>query len=149
MADHRQGGFSSVLVIAAVVLMSSLMVFGITVLTSVQSGYTQELSSTRANQAALAGLDWARYQIARPAVPLCPASQNVAMPGTLAPYTVTVRCTDNSPAAGYTEGATTVRVYLLEATACTLPGGAVNCTPLTTSNGADFVKKTLATWAQR
>ena len=74
MADHRQGGFSSVLVIAAVVLMSSLMVFGITVLTSVQSGYTQELSSARANQAALAGLDWARYQIARPAIPLCPAS---------------------------------------------------------------------------
>ncbi len=138
------------LVIAAVVLMSSLMVFGVTVLTSVQSGYTQELSSARANQAALAGLDWARYQV-RPgaAVPLCPVSQNVAMPGTLAPYTVTVRCTDNSPAAGYTEGATTVRVYLLEATACTLPGGAVSCTPLTTSNGADFVKKTLATWVQR
>lgn len=148
MAEQR--GFSSVLVIVAMLLMASLLAFGVTVLSSTQGGYALELSHARATQAALAGLDWGRYQILRPAAPNCPASQNVALPGSMAPYTVTVRCVNNSPAAApgtFTDGATTLRIYTVTATACLRPAGAPTCPAAT--NSASYVEKTVSAWVER
>lgn len=144
---HHQRGFSSVLVIVAMVLMASLMAFGVTVLSSTQGGYVLELSHVRATQAAQAGLDWGRYQILRPAVPNCPASQNVALPGSMAPYTVTVRCVNNSPPANFSDGAGTPRIYTLVVTACLRPAGAPSCPAAT--NSASYVEKTISAWVER
>jgi MSHA biogenesis protein MshP len=146
MVNKQQRGFSGVLVIVALVLITSLVGFGVTMLSAVQGGYSQELSSVRATQAARAGLDWARYQVLRPAAANCPALQNVAMPASLAPFTVTVSCTASGP---YTEGAASVRIYQLSVTACLLPGGSPNCTAVPAVVGSDYVEKTLSTWVER
>ncbi|MDE2401071.1 MAG: hypothetical protein KGL90_05360 [Burkholderiales bacterium] len=162
MADipHRhapwrgQQGFSSVLVIVALVLITSLMAFGLTLTSSAQSSFAQEISSARAQQAAEAGMDWGRYQLKILAVPNCPALQNVAMPaGTLAPFTVTVRCVNNSPPGNFTDGLPpTIRIYTLSVTACVaLPAGVVNCPagqpPFTPR--ASYVQKSLTAWVER
>ncbi|RZI86804.1 MAG: hypothetical protein EOP38_00465 [Rubrivivax sp.] len=142
---QAQRGFSGVLVIVALVLISSLVAFGITLMTSVQSGYSQELSSARVKQAAEAGLDWGRYQLKRLPVANCPAvGVNVALPASMAPYTVTVVCTSNGLA--YADGGTAVSIYTLTATACRLPQGALSCPANTDS--PDYVEKTLTTWVE-
>jgi MSHA biogenesis protein MshP len=141
--SRPQRGFSSVLVIVALLLMASLMAFGVTILSSTQGGYALELSHARAKQAAQAGLDWGRYQVLRPAVPNCPVLQNVAMPGSLSVFTVSVRCANNS----FTEGGVPLKVYTLSVTACLLPAGAPSCPAVSTTSS--YVEKTVTTWVER
>lgn len=137
--QRRQAGMSGVLVMAALVLLGSLSAYGVSLVTSVHTSFAQELSVARAAQAAEAGLEWARFQITRPPTPQCAASQTLTLPATLANYRVTVRCTATG---SHTEGAATVRTYLLTATGCNAaacPGG-VN---------ADYVERQVQGWALR
>ena len=124
---------------AALVLLGSLSAYGVSLVTSVHTSFAQELSVARAAQAADAGLEWARYQITRPATPLCPALQTLSLPSTLSNYRVSVRCTATGT---HTEGAVTVRTYRITATACNAGAcpGAVN---------ADYVERQVQGWAQR
>ncbi len=145
---NPQGGFSGVLVIVALVLLTSLVSFGTTLMTSALGNYGQELNNARSGLAAEAGLEWGRYQIKRLATPNCPANQLVALPGSLAPYTVTVQCTDENPPGSFTDGALpTVRLYTLRVTACRLTGGGANCQSAIPN--ADFVQTTLTDWVER
>jgi len=141
---RRCRGLSGLLVIAVLVMLGGLTTYAVGLVTSVHSGYARELSAARAQQAALAGLDWGRFRISNGAAAICSAAQNLTpLPGTLQPYTVTVRCTASGP---YTETATLVRIYSISATACNLPAGG-NCPNAAAS--ADYVEFTATALAER
>ncbi len=132
-------GLSGVLVLAALVLMASLSAFGVTLVTSVHTSFAQELSVARAAQAAEAGLERARFNLTRTPVPICPAVQTLAMPGTLAGYSSTVNCTLTGT---HVEGGATVRTYSVSATGCNAP--ACPAAP-----GSDYVERRASDWVQR
>jgi len=142
---RRCRGVSGVLIIAVLVMLGSLTTFAVGLVTSVHSGYARELSASRAQQAALAGLDWARFRIANGGAPLiCPVTQTLTtLPGTLQPYAVTVCWVLNS----YPEAGLTVQLYRITATACNLPAGG-NCPNLATPS-ADYVQFTATAVVER
>lgn len=140
----RQRGVSVILMIAVLVLLGGIMVYAVGLVTSAQSGYSREIASGRAEAAAQAGLDWGRFRASIPALPVCAAAQSInTLPGTLAGYTVTVRCTASGP---YSEGGTPVTHYRLVATACNRPQ-AGQCPNATAS--ADYVERTLSGFVMR
>jgi MSHA biogenesis protein MshP len=139
-----QRGFSAVMVIALLVLLGGLSVYAVGLVTSVLGGHARELSYARAALAAQAGLDWGRWRISAGAAPLCAAVQTLsALPGSLRPYAVTVRCSASGP---YTEGAATLRVYRIDASACNLP--ALGPCP-SASTSADYVQASLTAQVER
>ncbi|KNZ33502.1 MAG: hypothetical protein AD742_06325 [Methylibium sp. NZG] len=136
---RRQTGASGMLVMAALVMMGVLSAYGVSLVTSVHTAFSQELSAARAAQAAEAGLEWARFQITRTSAPVCPASQTLVLPATLAGYRTTVTCVLTGT---HTEGAATVRSYSISATGCNAaacPGGV---------NG-DYVERRVSAWVTR
>lgn len=138
-ARRAQAGVSGMLVMAALVLMGMLSAYGVSLVTSVHTAFAQELSVARAAQAAEAGLEWARFQITRTAVAVCPATQTLALPATLSGYRATVTCTLTGT---HAEGAATIRTYWLSATGCNAAAcpGAVN---------VDYVERRVSGWVQR
>ncbi|MES2090082.1 MAG: hypothetical protein V4532_08915 [Pseudomonadota bacterium] len=145
---HSQRGFSGVLAVIALVIMASLTSFGVNLMTSMHSTYAQEVSLAQATLAAEAGLDWARYRIK--INNNCAALQNLALPGTLGLYRVTVRCTRvaPAPAISFPEGGTVPQYYSVTADACIAPAAGANC-PAPAPFGPDYVIKTLTTWVER
>jgi len=139
---RRQRGLSGMLVIAALVLFGGMAVYGVSMVTSVHTGFAQEVAVARATQAAQAGLDWARYRVLVPVAPVCTASQTVTLPSTLALYRVTVTCS----ATAFTDAGAPVNIYQLTATACNIPGPA-GCP--NAAGGTDYVEKQLSAWVQR
>lgn len=127
------------LVMAALVLMGVLSAYGVSLVTSVHTAFAQELSVARAAQAAEAGLEWARFQVTRPVVANCPATQTLTLPSTLSGYRATVTCALTGT---HTEGITTVRTYYVTATGCNAAAcpGAVN---------GDYVQRQAVGWVQR
>lgn len=127
------------LVMAALVLMGTLSAYGVSLVSSVHTAFAQELSVARAAQAAEAGLEWARYRITQTPAAICPASQTLVLPASLAGYRATVNC---SLTGSHTEGAATVRTYRITATGCNAAAcpGAVN---------SDYVQRQLVGWVQR
>lgn len=129
-----QRGASSMLVIAVLVLLGSLTVYVAGLVSSVNNGLAMEVNLTRASQAAESGLDWGRYRVK--VNNTCNASQSIAMPASLSPYTVTVLCTRNNS----TDGTIPRIQYRITATACNLPlaGNCPNNTSI--SPGPDYVE---------
>ncbi|MFT7724189.1 MAG: agglutinin biogenesis protein MshP [Roseateles sp.] len=86
-----------------------------------QLGSAGELAAARAYQAAFAGLEWGSHQLLRaPGQPACFATRSFTLPGQLADFTVTVRCT-RTPASGtLSDDGATLAFYELLATACNL-----------------------------
>ncbi len=108
------------LMIAVLVLLGGITVYAFGLVTSVHSGYAREISFARVDAAAQAGLDWGRYRVGIPAVAQCAAAQSInTLPGTLRPYTVTVRCS----VVPFNEGGAAVNRYQIDATACNVPQG--------------------------
>ena len=112
-------GLSTVLVIAVLATLGALTVHAVGLVNAAIGDDSRALDHRRATQAAAAGVEWGRYRAAIPALPVCAAAQTLAgLPATLGNHTVTVRCTVNGP---FVEGATTLRRYRIEATACNQP----------------------------
>jgi MSHA biogenesis protein MshP len=135
-----QRGFSGVLVIVVLVLLGGISTYAVGLVTSVHSAYARELSHARATQAAEAGLDWGRYRISAGAAATCTAAQSInTLPGTLQPYTVTVRCTAS---AVLSESGAALRAYRISATGCSQPlaGACPNVI-----GGTDYVERTVST----
>lgn len=87
-----------------------------------QMGSAGELAAAKAYQAAFAGLELGSQQILRTSGwPACPfTTRNVALPGQLADFTVTVTCT-RTPASGtVTDDGQPLAFYTLLATACNI-----------------------------
>lgn len=141
---RKQRGFSGVMVIAVVVMVGAVVPFAVGLVTAVHDGHARALSHTRATQAAEAGLDWARYRINNGAAATCTALQSInTLPGTLQPYTVSVRCTSVS----VTESGVTLNAYRLVASACNQP--LAGACPNLATGAADYVERTLSTLAHR
>jgi MSHA biogenesis protein MshP len=130
------------LVIVVLVLLAGLSTYTVGLMTSVHSDFAAEVNHARATRAAEAGLDWARYRLVQQGALCPPASQNVALPGTLATYTVTVTC-----AAAGVEGGAGPTVYRLTATACNVPLGG-SC-PNTAAASANYVERQVSAIAER
>lgn len=144
VARGDQRGVSGVMVIAVLVLLGGLTAYTVGLVTSVQSSYARELSYARATQAAEAGLDWGRWRITAAALPACTGTQTLtALPGTLSPYAVTVRCTLSGT---HVEGPSTVRTYRVDSTACNVPS-AGQC-PSAVASG-DYVQASASAIVER
>ena len=134
-----QHGLSSLLVIAVIVTLGAVSAYAVSLVVSAQAGLGVEHAQARALSAARAGLDWGRYRINVPAVPLCTAAQSITtLPGSLAPYTVTVRCTAAAPVL---DAGVALRAYSLAATACNRPA-AGQCP--NAAGGPDYVERTVS-----
>lgn len=142
---HHQRGFSGVTIIAVLVMVGAVVPYAVGLVTAVNDGHARALSFARATQAAEAGLDWGRYRIHNGGAATCTALQSIStLPGTLQPYTVSVRCTQS---VSVSESGVTVRGYRLVATACNQP--LAGLCPNAAATGADYVERTLSTLAHR
>ena len=103
-------GFSLISAIFLLVVIAALGAFAVTLSTTQHQSQAMEISGARAYQAALAGIEWATFNVANGAAPWAGCAQGgtpVVAGGNLAAYTVTVFCTRTQ----YTEGAATVYIY--------------------------------------
>ncbi len=123
MIKTAQNGFSLVSAIFLLVVIAALGAFAVTLSTAQNRSQTMEISGARAYQAALAGVEWAAYNVKQsvPGVQWagCVAGAPVVAGGNLAAYTIIVDCTPSS----YMEGAATVWIY--DVTAKATAGGAM------------------------
>ena len=111
-----EGGFAIISAIFIVVVLALLGAFAARISGTQHIGSALDLQSARVLQAARSGLEWGMYQWAHGASYTCPATTNLAMPGTatsLAGITVTVTCTST--------GTTSGSVARVTAVACTQP----------------------------
>lgn len=113
-----QRGVSSLLVMAAIAVLASLGTWAAGLVGAASDGNAQAVAMAQAQEAAAAGLDWARWQARVPATPVCNATQNVVLPANLAGWTVTTHCT---LLGSYTEAGVVVRRWRVSADACNQP----------------------------
>lgn len=123
----REGGFSLVSAIFLLVVLSALGAFMVSFSGVQHTTAARDVLGTRAYQAARSGIEWGAFQVLIPAFPAnCPAPTNLTgLAGTLAPFTVTVRCDRTLDTEGDTLN--NVAVYLLTVDACNQPDGAGAC----------------------
>lgn len=121
MSTMAQRGFSLVSAIFLLVVVAAMGAFAVTISTTQQQSQVMEVMSARAYQAALAGIEWATFNVAQQpasaAAPWagCAAGQNVVAGGNLADFAITVNCT----AVSAVEGTSTVWIYDVSAVAST------------------------------
>lgn len=116
----RSAGFSMVTAIFLLVILALLGAFLVRVATIQHTSSTLDVQSTRAYQAARAGVEWGAYQVLDPAntsgsaLPACPASPTaLTLAGTLSEFSVSVTCSRTT----HTESNRDIGVYLVTATA--------------------------------
>ncbi len=134
LGKRHQQGLSVVLMLALIVLLGGMLVYTVSVSSSMHAGAAREIGATRAAQAAQAGLEWGRFRIRMGAAANCAVLTNLNLPLASGAHPVTVRCTLTG---AHTEGATTVRTYQLSATACR-PAAAGACPNAATTS--DYVE---------
>lgn len=99
--------FLMIIIMAAIVVMARLSV-------TVFAFNTMGIQGARAYHAARAGLEWARYRTSRDNA--CFANTTIPLGGSLSGMTVNVQC---GVLGNFQEGATTVNVYSITASAST------------------------------
>lgn len=128
---------SSLLVLAILVTLGGLSVHAVGLVSAALGDDSRAIAEARAAEAASAGLDWGRERAQRTPA-LCAAAQSLTtLPGTLQPYTVTVRCNVGAPVV---DGATSRRRFLITSIACNQP--AAGACPNTATPGAGYVQRT-------
>lgn len=136
---QRARGFTMVSVVFILVVLAVLGSAMAVVSTRQHLGASTELQAARAYQSARAGMEWAAYWVFRGSPVRCDSSTTVVPGGSLAGFTVTVTCTD---AGTHTDGATSVRLFRLQATACNAPTSGT-C-PATGTPAATYVERQLS-----
>jgi MSHA biogenesis protein MshP len=150
---RARAGFSTVVALFLVVVLAVLGALIASVAGLQQTSGQLDLLGVRAYHSARAGMEWGAHQVldphnAEPAcgIKSCPASPTnlSGLGGSLAPFTVTVTCTQ---AADTTEGNRSVRVFTVVASACNQPTGGGACP--NPSPGEGYVSRELqATFAK-
>lgn len=115
----RQRGVSIIVAIFLLLLFASIAGFMASLTATAHVTSAQDLESSRAYQAARAGVEWGLYQLdpegTGAALPACFATTVLAQ---IPNYSVSVSCTPYPGAAtSYQEGSRTVRMYRIAATA--------------------------------
>jgi len=139
----RQRGFSAALVLTVLVLLGGMLTYAVTITSGMHSGIAQEITQARAQQAAHAGLEWARYRIRVPPVANCAAVTNLTIPLASGAMPVTVRCIATGPH----PGAAPTTTYSLTANAC-LPAGPAGACP-NPAGGSDYAERQVAGNSER
>ncbi|HEX5126197.1 MAG TPA: hypothetical protein VFW00_05615 [Rhodocyclaceae bacterium] len=148
MSKQRQRGISIITAIFLITVMAGLAVAGTAMLRTAQNSETADIQALRAKEAALAGLDWAKYEVATLAPATATTTNLTNMPATLASYTVTVTWTPNANGT-YTDGGPAFRTYSLTAVACNRPtGAAVGCPNDAAATDGYIEAQTTAVWPQ-
>lgn len=129
-----QRGFSIVTAIFLIVVLAALGAFAVSLLRAQQSSAAFDELGARAYQAAQSGIEWGAWQVLRGPGTCAAATGNLALPGTLAPFTVTVECASTA----HTEAGNPVTIYQLMATACNQPASGACPNP---APGADYVER--------
>lgn len=106
--DRRQHGFSLVSAVFLLVVLAGLGVYAVRLNTLQQQTVTASLRAAQAFQAARAGVAWGAYRALNAGV--CGAATLTLSEGASAGYRVSVQCTQST----HTEGAGTVRVFVLD-----------------------------------
>lgn len=123
-----QTGFSLISAVFLLVVIAMLGTFAVTMSTTQHQSQTMDIMGARGYQAALAGVEWAAFNVTQQPVsspaswPGCIAGTTVTAGGNLAPFAVSVNCSATSAV----EGVSTIWVYDVSAVARTagLPGDA-------------------------
>jgi MSHA biogenesis protein MshP len=123
-------GFLIIAAVFLLVVLAGLVAYLMTVSTTSSAASAADVNSSRAYQAARAGLEVATFQVLRSST--CTAAQNIAFTGNLAGFTATVTCTSS---AGISEGGVTVTAYNLVSNGCneTVLGACPNSTTVVVS----------------
>lgn len=112
MFPERPRGFAAITAIFIVVVLGAMGVAMLVFSSAQQRTAAFDIAGTYALQSARAGIEFGAYQALRNSS--CAPSTSLTPAGTLSGYPVTVACASSS----HTEGATTVTVYEITATAC-------------------------------
>lgn len=121
MRPDRQRGFTLAAAIFLIVVLAALGAFMVTVSGLQHTSSARDVVGSRAYHAAWSGIEWGAYKLLAPGGPQTCLDGTLTFAGTtLADFTTTVEC-DESPGSPYTDGGTTVRVFVLVATACNQP----------------------------
>lgn len=137
-----QRGFSSILLIAIVVLLASLTAAALRFIGSAQGSVAMDIRTLRAEQAANTALEWQRYRLRTqmPAAAACVGLTQLNVPLTSGNVQVTVRCSRTPGAAVvHSEAGKSAYSYAFTATACA-PAGAGGCPNPVAST--DYVERT-------
>lgn len=142
---QRQSGFSSILLIAIIVLLAGMTTFALRFVAGAE-GTSSALSQTlKAQQAAEAGMEWLRYRLR---AGQCQASSNVTIPMSTGNIQTTVTCV-RTPAAMHTEGVGPGTVnsftYTLVSTACWPDAAGVCPNPVLSANYVARTVRSVAT----
>jgi MSHA biogenesis protein MshP len=112
--SKRESGFSLVSAIFLLVVIAALGTFAVTLSTTQNQSQAMDVMGARAYQAALAGVEWAAFNVAASPASApaawtgCTAGATVVVGGNLAAFSpVTVNCSASSSV----EGASTIWVY--------------------------------------
>ncbi len=151
-AIHSQRGVSAGLVLTVMAVLGGMLAYAVTSTSGMHNSVAQEIMQARAQQAANAGLQWARYKLRFNAATYCPSPSGtvtvVWLPlsgGAIAlTMPVTVRCT---PTGTHTEASTPVNTYQLSANACSPAGGGGTCPNL--AGGTHYVEWQMNARAER
>lgn len=108
-----------------------------------QLGSSSELAAAKAMQAAIAGLEWASFQLLRnppppAAAPACFGKTSIALPGGLSDFVVTVSCSLSSSS----DGGDNFNFYQITATACNAPSA--GACPSTAPLNPSYVERQLS-----
>jgi MSHA biogenesis protein MshP len=118
---RAQRGFLVIAAVFLVVVLAGLVAYLATVSSTSQAASAADLNSSRAYQAARAGIEWAAYQILESGGGFCSGGTGTqtltfGSTATLTSFRTEIGCTSTGP---YTEGATsTLRTYAVTAVAC-------------------------------
>ena len=129
----KQHGFSIITAIFLIVVLAALGAFAVSMFRVQQSSAAFDELGSRGYQAAQAGIEWGAWQVLRNGG-ACAAATNLALPGSLVLFTVTVTCTSTA----HTEAGNPVTIYQLTATACNQPAAGACPNP---APGADYVER--------
>jgi MSHA biogenesis protein MshP len=114
----RQKGFALVTAIFILVVLAGLGAAMVTISTSQHTTLAMDIQSTRAYQAARAGIEWGAYQALQTPLPAgftCPLLPAAAASYAMSPltgFTTTVTCSSTS----HNDGANTVTMYMVTST---------------------------------
>lgn len=132
--NSRQRGFSIITAIFLIVVLAALGAFAVGMFRVQQMTAALDELGARGYQAAQTGIDWGAWQVLRGAGTCAGATGNLALPGSLSSFTVSVACSSSL----HHEAGTDMTIFQLTATACNQPAGGACPNP---APGPDYVER--------
>lgn len=127
------------LAVFMIVTLAAIGVYLVTISTGQTQAVSQDVQAARAYQAARTGIDWGAYKVLQQSATCSPTlTQTLTLtPSGLSGFYAQVTCQVAGLSGGETEGATTVKAYLITSTGC----NANPCSPGTP--GQTYVERQL------